>query len=94
MFTAVLSLAFTGLPIGVFLQVAGTKLVRAIATVATMKVEFKSFRVEMCSEEGQGGALAISVKERVGKLLSWGAGTHVDVQRLLAKLVSRKMLKQ
>ena len=72
---------------------AGKKIVKATATVAIMKVEFKSFRVGMCSKEGQGGALSINVKERVGKSLSWGAGTHVDVQRLLAKLVSRKMLR-
>ena len=28
-----------------------------------MKVEFKSFKVGMCSKEGQDGALAINVKE-------------------------------
>ena len=43
---------------------AGTKIVRTTATVAIMKVEFKSFRVRMCSKEGQGEALAINVKER------------------------------
>lgn len=67
---------------------------RATATVATVKAEFEGSGAGLCSEDGQDGALAIDSKGRVGTLMSWGAGTHIDALRLLAKLVSREMPRQ
>ena len=66
----------------------GRKSVRTTATMATVKVEFG---VVTYSEDGHNGVLAINSRGRIGPLMSWGAGSHIDMLKLLTKTLSREM---